>query len=56
MLSKDAKFRIQHMKKTQLRELENAVMIMEYANCLTNRKAGAILRYIETQGGKKARR
>lgn len=56
MLSKDAKHRIQSMKKRQLQDLSDAVEVLENARVITTRRAIAIDRYILMHGGKKARR
>jgi hypothetical protein len=56
VLSKQAKFRIQHMKPAQLKRLSDAVTIMESAQVITVRRAIMIDRYIETHGGRKAKR
>ena len=56
MLSKDAKHRIQTMKKRQLQELSDAVDVLATAQVITMRRAIAIDRYILMHGGKKARR
>ena len=56
MLSKQAKYRIQHMKPAQLKRLSDAVTILEGAEVITVRRAIAIDRYIETHGGRKYRK
>jgi hypothetical protein len=56
VLSKEAKYRIQHMRPAMLKKLSDAVTVLESAQVITVRRAIAIDRYIETHGGRKAKR
>tara|TARA_R100000773_G_C4207214_1_gene107756 strand:- start:932 stop:1096 length:165 start_codon:yes stop_codon:yes gene_type:complete len=54
MLSKQAKFRIKHAKRSQLKALSDAVDMLANFEVITIKKASAVDRFIEKHGGRRS--